>query len=268
MNKLSLSIILGAFLVLIVLVIPSFAKEGLGLGKVGTTSAQENNLQPKNSTAQNNVMENLKSRADQEITRRVTSLTELITKINGLKKLSQANKTDLVDKVQAEITALNALKVKIDADADLTTLRTDVKSIVQSYRVYAFFIPQIRILSAADMMSQTTDNLTTLATKLESLISKSGATGANLTSLQTYLADMKAKLKVASDAYQAVETEVLALTPAGYPTNKTTLEDARAKLKAGSIALKAARDDAKQIIKILRSLNKELKATKSAELEK
>ena len=268
MKKLSLSIILGVSLALAILVIPSFAKEGLGLGRIGTSSAQGENLQPKNPTAQNNVMENLRTRAGQEITRRVTSLTELITKINGLKKLSQTNKTDLTNQVQTEITGLNTLKTKIDADTDIATLRTDVKSIVQSYRVYAFFIPQIRILSANDAMSQLTDNLTILANKLETLIGKSGATGATLTSLQTYLSDMKAKIKVASDTYQAVETEVLALTPAGYPTNKATLQDARAKLKTGSQALKAARDDAKQIVKILRSLNVNLKATKSADLEK
>lgn len=268
MKKLSLSIILGVLTILLILVIPSYAKEELGLGRTSTTSAQGEKTLLRNPVAQNEVMENLRKRADQEITRRVTSLTELITRINGLKKLSQTNKTDLTNMVKAEITGLNTLKTKIDADTDLATLRADVKSIVQSYRVYAFFIPQIRILSAADLMSQSADSLTVLANKLESLIGKSGATGATLTSLQTYLSDMKARIKEANDTYQAVETEVLALTPAGYPANKTTLEDARAKFKTGSKALKTARDDAKQIVKILRSLKKTLKATGSATLEK
>jgi len=267
MEKITLSIILATITIL-VFVIPSYAKEELGLGRISTTSAQGETARLGNPVAKNEVMENLRKRANQEITRRVTSLTELITKINGLKKLSQANKTALINKVQEEITSLNNLKTKIDADTDLITLRADVKSIVQSYRVYAFFIPQIRILSAADVMSQSADNLTTLANKLESLINKSGATGDTLTSLQDYLSNMRAKIKEANDIYQSVQAEVLALTPAGYPTNKTALEGARTKLKTGTKALKAARDDAKQIVKVLRSLNITLKATGSAGLNK
>lgn len=259
-----LSLILALFLLLI-LAGNSYAQGLFQTARTGSQSAARQSLKAQNDADR---IQNLKQRADAEITRRVTSLTELITKINGLKKLSQTNKTDLINKVQTEITGLNTLKTKIDADTDLAILRADVKSIVQSYRVYAFFIPQIRILSAADVMSQSADSLTVLANKLETLITKSGATGTTLISLQNYLSDMRAKIKEANDIYQVIETEVLALTPAGYPTNKTTLEDARAKLKTGSKALKTARDDAKQIVKILRSLNKNLKATGSATLEK
>lgn len=255
------------FSLVLILVIPSYAKEGLGLEKISTAS-QGGNVQPRNPTAKNEVMENLRTRADQEITRRVTSLTELVTRINGLKNLSQANKTGLVNKVQAEIAGLNTLKTKIDADTDLTTLRADVKSIIQSYRIYALFVPEIRILIAADAMSTTADNLTTLSTKLQTLIAGSGATGDTLISLQNLLADMQAKVKDANELYQSVKTEVLALTPQGYPGNRTTLMDAREKLKTGAADLRAARSDAKEIIKILRSLKKTFKATGSAGLNK
>lgn len=268
MNKLFLSIMLGIVAMLLILVMPSYAKDELGLGRSGTVSAQGVPTLLRNPVAQSEVTDNLRKRADLEITRRVTSLTELITRINGLKKLSQTNKTGLINNVQEEITNLNNLKTKIDADTDLTTLRTDVKSIVQSYRVYAFYIPQIRILAAADVMSTTADNLTVLSNKLQTLITSSGATGATLTSLQNFLSDMNLKIKEANDIYQSVETEVLALTPAGYPANKTTLVDARSKLKTGAANLKTARDDAKQIVKDLRVLKKVFKATGSAALDK
>lgn len=211
---------------------------------------------------------NLKQRADAEIIRRVTSLTELITKINALKKLSATDKSDLTAKLQTEIDSLNALKIKIDSDTDFPTLKTDVQSIIQSYRIYALFFPEIRILIAADAMSTTAGNLTTLSTKLQTLIAASGATGDTLTSLQSLLADMQAKIKDANDLYQAVKTELLALTPQGYPGNRTTLMDARTKLRTAATDLKAARDDAKQIVKILRSLKKTFKATGSAAFEK
>ena len=252
MKKISLSIIL-AIVTILIFIIPSYAKEELRLEKISTTSAQVERVQLKNPIAKDEVMENLRKRANIEIVRRITSLTELIVKINGLKKLSQVNKAGLVIKVQEEITSLNKLKITIDADMDIITLRADVKSIVQSYRIYAFFIPQIRILISADNIGQSANNLTDLATKLESLIDKSGATEATLTSLRNYLSDMRVKIQEANDAYQAVQIEVLALTPAGYPANKAILENVRIKLQTGTKALKVARDDAKQIVRVLRS---------------
>ena len=222
----------------------------------------------KNPVAQEEVISNLKQRADKEIDRRVTSLTELITRINSMKKLSSDQKTSLTTQIQTEITALNTLKTKIDQDTDLTTLRTDVKSIVSSYRVYALYIPQIRIILSSDKISESAANLTTLAGKLESLIGTSGATGTTLTSLNNYLSDMKVKIADANTQALAAQNEVIALTPQGYPANKTTLQDARAKIKTAIKDLQTARDDAKQIIAILRSLKKPLKATSSAGLEK
>jgi predicted nucleic acid-binding Zn-ribbon protein len=211
---------------------------------------------------------NLIQRADNEITRRVTSLTELITRINELKKLSATEKTTLTTGIQAEITSLNTLKTKIDQDTDLATLKTDVKSVVEDYRVYALYIPQIRIISAADSSLTASENLTILATKFNSLIISSGATGATLTSLQNYLSDMKTKISAANTSALAAQNEVVVLTPQGYPANKTALDDARAKIKIAIKDLQTARDDAKQIVKILRGLNKPLNATSSGKLEK
>jgi chromosome segregation ATPase len=265
MKKLSFSIILG-FLAIVFIISPSFAIGGLGLGtiRVGTNSARENAIHP----IQTQAFDNLKQRADTEIQRRVTSLTELITKINSLKKLSATDKSGFANQIQAQIDSLNTLKTKINADTDLATLRTDVQSIILSYRIYVVYLPQTRMLIAADSMGTTADNLTTLSIKLQTLITASGATGDTLTNLQGLLTDMETNIKNANDSYQSVETEILALTPQGYPGNRTTLMDARAKLKTGLTDIKTARDDAKKIVKILRSLNKPLNATGSSILGK
>jgi chromosome segregation ATPase len=263
MRKFYFAIVLG-FLFIALAVFPSFAKEGFGIEKANTNSVREadgmRTIKPQS-------IESLKQRADAEIDRRVKSLTELIAKINGLKKLFAEDKSELSSKLQEQIDSLNALKVKIDADTDLATLKTDTKSIRESYRIYALFLPEIRILIAADSMNTTADRLNALADKLQALITTSGATGDNLTGMQNSLADMRAKVKDAKDLYQSIEAEILALTPQGYPGNRTTLMDAREKLKTGAKDLRAARDDAKEIIKVLRSLNKSLKATGSAGLE-
>ncbi len=263
-NMKKLSIILTLFL-FFTLIGNSYAQGVFQTTKMGSRAAERENAITQNEA---NRIIDLKQRADKEITRRTNSLTELMSKINTLKKLSSTDKSALIAKLQDELNNLNTLKTKIDADTDLITLRADVKSIVQSYRVFALFLPEIRILIAADSMSTTSDNLTILSNKLQILISNSGATGDTLTNMQNLLADIQAKIKDANNQYQLAETEVLALTPQGYPGNISTLKDARLKLKAGATDLKTARDDAKQIVKVLRSLNKTLKATGSAAIEK
>src|SRR5260221_6677463 len=92
--------------------------------------------------AQEDKMARLKTRAENEIDRRVAGLTKLIDRINGIQRLSADQKTTLVSQLQAEISALNSLKAKIASDTDIATLRTDVQSIVKSYRIYALFIPK------------------------------------------------------------------------------------------------------------------------------
>src|SRR5690242_2276480 len=63
-----------------------------------------------------NALERLKGKADKEIDRRVTGLTHLVDVINKIKRLSTDQKTSLAAQVQEQITSLNTLKTKIDAD--------------------------------------------------------------------------------------------------------------------------------------------------------
>src|SRR3954470_13812945 len=83
-----------------------------------------------------------KDRADQEIARRLSALNALNTKIQGMAKLTATEKGTLGSSITAQIAAMNDLKAKIDADPDITTLKTDIKSIAESYRIYLLVIPQ------------------------------------------------------------------------------------------------------------------------------
>lgn len=196
----------------------------------------------------------LKEKADKEIERRITALNELIKKIAALKKLPASDKATFTTQIQAEITNLTNLKTKIDADTDIITLRADVKSIVSTYRIFALFLPKIHILVAADMMSETIDRLSQIATKLQVRIQEAKSTGANVIALEAALADMQAKLTDAQKQFDSIETNITSLTPDGYPGNKSTLVNARGLLKTGRLNLIAAQQDAQVIIKGLRVL--------------
>lgn len=194
---------------------------------------------------------NLRTRADTEIQRRLTALQELLTKIGMLKHVPDANKTTYITQIQTEIASLTTLKTKIDAETNAAALKTEVQSIVTSYRVFALFMPQIRLLTAADSVSTVTDNLTTITGKLQTRISTLKASGKDTTTQEALLSDMQAKITDAKTLATAIIAEVGPLTPEGYPGNKTTLEDARKKLQSARQDLETAAQDARKIIQAL-----------------
>src|SRR5580692_3820140 len=90
------------------------------------------------------------SRADQEITRRTTALTDLNTRIQAMQKVTDTFKAGISASITNEINTLASLKTQIDSDTTLTSLKTDIGSITTSYRVFALVLPQGRIAAAAD----------------------------------------------------------------------------------------------------------------------
>lgn len=196
----------------------------------------------------------LKTRADNEITRRINSLSTLTTKLGNMKHLTSTQITSFTTEVNTEISNLTALKAKIDADTDITTLRADVKSIVTEYRVYYIFIPQITILAAADRALNVVDMFNALYTKLQQRIQEAQTAGNNVTTLTTTLSDMQTNITNAQTTANQIITMVLPLNPSGYPGNKTTLQSARTMFKTIYQDFVSARKDAKTIIQTLRSL--------------
>jgi hypothetical protein len=184
------------------------------------------------------------------VSMRLTSLNDALTRINGLKKLSSSQKQQYVSEIQSDISGLQGVQTQCTTDfnaGNLTNLRNDYHSVFLQYRVYAEFLPQVRLLIASDTMGYTVDLLNQLATKLQSRIQAQG-NPSNLTSL---LADMQAKLTDANTQYTNVESLVSGLTPSGYDQNPTgttsTLQTARADIKQGVQDIKTALSDAQQI---------------------
>jgi len=190
-------------------------------------------------------------RADKEIERRITSLNELIVKINALKKLSASNKSTYTSQIQAEIDSLSALKAKIDSDTDIDTLKTDIQSIVKEYRIYLLYIPKMRILVAADRLGIAADTLTNYSATLSAKINDAKASGKDVVSEEDLLSDLNSKVADAKSMYQKAVSLITPLTPDGWPDNKTTLNEARNDIKTGTQYLKSAFLDAVNIRRAL-----------------
>ena len=195
-------------------------------------------------------------RADQEIERRIDALTKLSARISQMQRISSNDQAVLTSNLQTQISALTTLKTKIDADTDATTLKADVKSITDSYRIFMLILPQNAMLAAEDRIVTIADAMAALGSKLSVRISAAQASSTDMTAAQAALADMQAKLADAKVQATAAQNLVLTLKPDNgdktiEAANKQTLKDARVKIQAGQQDLVAARKDINTILKAL-----------------
>lgn len=208
--------------------------------------------------AQTQRIQLIKTRAGEEIDRRITALNTLTTRIGYLKRVSDAVKSSISSTAQTQITELTALKAKIDADTDLATLRTDVKSITASYRIFVLVIPQGHLLAAADRINTIADSLTAIGGKLQTRISDAQSAGHDVSALQTALTDFNAKVADAKTQAAAAISAITGLTPdqgdkTKLQANQAALKNARALIKTATQDLDAARKDARTIMQGLKA---------------
>lgn len=252
MKKLSLIFILVAFLVSVP---ASYAQTLLQNTKTGTTASKS----AIKTQVETNSMENLRQRARAEITRRITFLTELSVKIDNLKKLSGTDKTSLKSQIQSQIDTLNALNAKIDSDTDITTLRADVKSIINGYYTFAYFRVKISLFVAAGRLSTTADILNVVYTKLQARISEKQAKGEDTTSLNALLSDMLVKITDARTQHDAAIAILNTLDATSFTQNKSSFSQVRSKIKLGADSLRIAYQDAVKIRQGLGDISGNLK---------
>ena len=211
----------------------------------------------------------IKSRADQEINRRINALNRLSDRVGKRKRVSDSEKNNIAAEVAGEITNLTNLKAKIDGDADIATLREDVKSILGSYRIFALVIPQGEILVGADRIKTIADNMITIGTKLQTRIADAKAAGKDTSSLDANLADYNAKIADSKTQAQSAIDVVSGLAPDNgdqvkAAANRSALQKGRGFIFAGMKDLKAAREDARKIVQVLKAMGAASNASASS----
>ncbi|MES2134888.1 MAG: hypothetical protein V4449_01440 [Patescibacteria group bacterium] len=211
-----------------------------------------------------------KDKAHQEIDRRVTNLNALVLRVQAMLNLSEADKTAIAGTLTAQVNALNALKAKIDADADPETLKGDVKSVTDSYRIYALIIPQGAIIAAADRIVTVATKLHLISLKFETRIAAAATAGNDVKAVRVTLEEYNSKIANASLQAQAAVNAIVTLVPDdGDATKKAAnikaLKDARAKIVLAQKDLQTARKDADKIITALKGMKVNSTATTTAE---
>lgn len=206
------------------------------------------------------VMTRAKTKADNEIDRRIKALNELNARVQGMTKVSAEFKKNLNTNIQAQLTALASLKVKIDGDTDGANLKADIQSIAQNYRIFMLVMPQARIAAAADREATMINMLTGIGGKLQANVQAAQKAGVDVTAMGATLTDMGTKISSAQTHAQAAISGSATLTPDNgdkdkMKANTTALQNARAEIEAARKDLTAARKDIDSLLKALRSLN-------------
>ena len=192
--------------------------------------------------------------ANNEITRRITTLNGLLTIINAATHLSAADKTSLTTQINTELANLPALKTKIDADTDLATLRTDVQSIYTEFRVYALLVPKVHLVRVADRLTDATAKLTVYADLLQAKIDAARASGKDVTAETATMADMRSQIATSNSDANSVDSTLVPLTPDQYNASPTIISNLRVTLNAGRQATAKALQDGSSVRNGLKSL--------------
>jgi hypothetical protein len=199
-------------------------------------------------------LQNIISKGDQEIARRLASLSMFLSKINAATKLTASDKATLTAEVNATIDGLNALKVKLDGETTVAAARTDAQSIYTEYRVYALVAPKVALVKVADDQQVAEQKLQTLIQKFQARLNAAKAKGKDVSALETTLSDMTQKVSASASVSSAIQAKVIDLQPTDYNNDHAILSGDSAQLKTAHADNVAAYQDAKQIVAGLKGL--------------
>lgn len=217
-------------------------------------------------------LENIKTKADREIVRRVEKLNGLASRIQDMKNISAEGKASLVSQVQNQAASLNTLKTQIDAATSTESIKADIKLVDESYRIFSLVMPQGTIYSAVDRITTLVTYMSQIGAKLQARINALGTSGTPPINLTATLTDYATKVSDAQSKAQEAFNEVSTLVPdQGDKTikqkNINTLKDARSKIKTAREDLIAARKDINILRENLAKYNSSGNASSTSERE-
>jgi hypothetical protein len=189
-----------------------------------------------------------------EIDRRYVTLNRLQGAVIVAPYLTSGDRTALEAEIASTRTGLQGLKATIDADTTVDALKIDLPKIASDYRVYLLVVPQVHLTRGADAESAAASRLTTLAGRLQDLITFAQSQGRDVTAAKAALAAMITDISDAQGQLSGLSAKILVLTPADWNggTAAPVLNGARASEKSAHDELVAARNEAKAVIAALK----------------
>ena len=173
------------------------------------------------------------------------------------KFLTSAHHSTLSGDLASGASGLTALNGQIAASTTLKQVGPLCKDIVYNFRIYVLRTPQVHLTIGGDAETTVVAKLQGVAPKLDAAIKAAQAKGQDVGQAPSLYADFTAKLADAASKSNGASDTVIALTVDGYNagTARPVLQTTYQNLVLGHGDLIAARNDAQQIVQILKSLS-------------
>ncbi len=186
------------------------------------------------------------------IENRLSLLNNLKTRIQNMNRLTDAEKTALILDIDTNIADLNTLKTKIAADTDLATLKADIKSIFEKFRIYMVAAPKGLGEALASQGQYILGRLQAIQRQLQTMLEQNKNAGKDVSSLQSLMDQITAKLADAKTQLAIAEEKFKSMTPANTDAAKTARD-------AGKAAMKKAKEALKETHRIMKQISEQLR---------
>ncbi|MGA9113878.1 MAG: hypothetical protein WB802_08795 [Candidatus Dormiibacterota bacterium] len=155
-----------------------------------------------------------------EATKLEGQLSSLIGQVESDSALTSEQRFDIEEVIRSVEDELQALGAKIAADTLVDVLRPDVINVDSSTRVDAVVQPVVHIaIGAGDVLSEAY----LISNQAHNLGSQISSTATNQATESQLLSSIQSDVAAMNSTGSTVFTQVLELTPAGYPGNQATL---------------------------------------------
>ncbi len=219
-----------------------------------TTTTPASSATTGSATVNQQHLQTMISRGNQEIERRLTTLSGLTTKINSATHLSASDQQTLSQEVSSTISGLNTLKSQLDGASTVASARTYVSDIFSEYRVYALVAPKVNLVKVADDQQVVEIQLISMESILQTRINMAKQQGKDVSALQSELNSMVGLTSSSQAVSSSIEGKVIGLQPSDYNSNHQVLEGDNTELQTAHKDNAAAYADAKTIVSGLKSL--------------
>ncbi len=196
-----------------------------------------------------------KAAVDVRIDLRLKTLDALKIAINGATNLSSGDKSTLAGLDSADVSGLQALRTKTDAETTIAGVRADAKSMIDDYRIYLLVVPKVRFTVASDTETATIAKLQSVHDKLAAISTQLAAQGKDTGAVNAKLSDLATQLASATSSINGLAAGLLAVQPSpDASAMQAAVAPVRAGVKSARSDLKTAAADAKSAAQGLKAL--------------
>lgn len=183
-------------------------------------------------TAVNDRLSKLQTKALSEIDRRIAVYNGLLPRLSELTMISTTDKNALIAEATQAISDLTVLKSQVSSATDITSLKAVVKTLSDGYKTFGFMYPRMHLILTADKQLVRIGSLMELVAKIQSQTIGLDVNGAaDVGKLIKVLDNAETQLVGMKDKTNKAVTTLVAMKPT---TSRSQLQSVRQALASNN----------------------------------